>query len=134
MLFSAVLVGASRVLAEPTSGSLERALPPYLVTAWYILLTFGSVVALVGVFWRDGITGLLIERAGLFSLSAACLVYGLSISMTGGFRGLAAATFVFGFSAAALTRAIDVGRIIRFVRALALVEQAVLDEGGESRE
>src|ERR1041384_7323551 len=90
MLVSAAAVGVSRLLSEPTSGSLERTLPPALLLAWYLLLTFGSVVSLMGVFWRGAIVGLLIERSGLWALTSACLVFGIALLSAGGVRGLAA--------------------------------------------
>jgi hypothetical protein len=130
MLVAAVAVGASRVLSEPTSGSLERALSPFLISAWYLLLTLGSVIALTGIYWREPGGGLLIERAGLTMLTSAGLVYGVAITATAGWRGLAAAMFVFGFSVASLIRALDIGRILSRIRALSLVIEAVAEEQG----
>jgi len=118
MLVSAAAVGVSRLLSEPTSGSLERTLPPALLLAWYLLLTFGSVVSLMGVFWRGAIVGLLIERSGLWALTSACLVFGIALLSAGGVRGLAASLFLFGFAAACLVRAVEIGRILSRIRAL----------------
>lgn len=129
MLCAAVVVGASRVLAEPTSGSLERALPITLVDVWYALLTFGSVIALTGVWWKNPVPGLRVEQGGLIMLTSAGLVYGGAIAFTGGWRGLAAASFVFGFAVACALRAKDIGRILSRLRAISLAQEAVLNEG-----
>ena len=128
MLFAAAVVGFSRVLA-PTSGALERALPMWLALAFYLLLSFGSVTALVGVFWREPTGGLLTERAGLLVLGSACVFFGGTVLTVAGLQGVASATFVFGFAAAALIRAFDIGRIVSRIHALALAQEAVLNEG-----
>lgn len=125
MLLSAAAVGVSRLLAGSTSGSLERTLPPGLLLVWYVLLTFGSVVSLVGVFWVEPVTGLLVERSGLWALSSACAVFGVAIVTVGGLRGVAASLFLFGFTVACLLRAVDIGRILSRIRALG----EVLNEG-----
>lgn len=134
MLVAAAVVGFSRVLA-PASGSLEKTLPPILVTSWYVLLAFGSVVGLTGICWRNAITGLLIERSGLFFLCSAGLVYSIALITAGGFRAVAAASFVLGFGLASAFRAVDIGRMLTRNRALDLAREAVLraDEEGGSK-
>ena len=124
----AALIGASRLLA-PTSGTLERALPDALVYGWYGLLASGSAIALVGVFWREPLAGLLIERSGLSALSASCLVYTFALIWVGGGNAVAAAGFVLGFAGASVVRAVDIGRILVRIRALAVATEAVLSEG-----
>jgi hypothetical protein len=128
MLIAAVLIGASRLLAQ-TSGSIERALPDLLVLVWYTFLLFSSAISLTGVFWRETTTGLLIERAGLFGIGAACLVYAIALITVGGVAAIAAAGFVLAYSGAALVRAIDIGRILIRIKALAIATQVVLNEG-----
>lgn len=129
MLLAAVTVGASRVLAEPTSGSLERALNPLLLNVWYVLLTTGSVIALTGVFWRHPAVGLRVEQAGLIMLTSAGLVYGGALVGTAGWKGLAAAAFIFAFAVACALRARDTGRILSRIRALGAAQEVVLNEG-----
>lgn len=129
MLLSAAAVGFSRLLA-PASGSLERTLPPILVTSWYLLLAVGSAVCLIGIAWRKPIFGLLIERAGLFFLCSAGLLYSIVLVAAGGAKAIAAASFVLGFGLASGFRAWDIGRILVQVRALSLAREAVLKEGG----
>ncbi len=117
MLIAAVMVGVSRVL-EPTSGALERGLPTTLVVIWYVLLTLASATALAGIFWREALAGLLIERAGLFGLASAGTVYALALISSGGWNAVAAAGFVLGFAGASVVRAVDIGRILIRIRAL----------------
>lgn len=128
MLFAAGVVGLSRFLA-PTSGTLEREIPSWLVVSWYAVLFCGAVTALAGISWRDPVTGLLIERAGLWFLTVSGLVYTIVLVSSGGFRALAAAIFVLGFGGASAVRAYDIGRVLVRLKALALAHKAVLSEG-----
>lgn len=133
MLGSACLVGCSRLISRPSS-ALEHAMPDWLVTAWYVVLAFGSIVSLVGVFWREPSTGLLIERAGMWFLSSSALVYTIALFGVGGSRALAAASFVGGFSAASALRSVDVSRILVKVRGMELAREAVLRPEGADDE
>jgi len=128
MLLAAAVVGVSRVL-QPTSGTLERALPWLLVVIWYVLLSLASVTALLGIFWREVLAGLLIERAGLMGLASAGSVYAIALIAVGGWTAVAAAGFVMGFAGASVVRAVDIGRIL--VRIRALTTQAVKDAADE---
>lgn len=128
MLSVAAIIGASRLLAH-TSGTLERALPDLLVITWYVLLTLSSVTGLVGIFWREPVTGLLIERAGMSGMFASCIVYTTVLIAFSGWAAVAAAGFVLGFAVAALIRALDIGRMLVRIRALAVATEAVLKEG-----
>jgi hypothetical protein len=133
MLFAALFISVSRLIAQ-NSGTIERTLPPGLIVAWYAMLAIGSFVALSGVFWREPLAGLLIERAGLLFLIAATVIYSFALLYAAGFRGAAAASFVVAFAAASSIRAIDIGRILVRIRAVAVATGAVLDEGEESKE
>lgn len=127
MLLAASVVGFSRVLV-PSPSSLERALPDFLVTSWYLLLVLGSVIGLAGIVWRAPLTGLLIERSGLFFLCAAGLIYSIALMSVGGLRGIPSGSFVLAFGLASALRAIDIGRILVKARALDLAREAVLRE------
>lgn len=135
MLAAATVVGFSRILApHPTSGSLEKALPPHLVTGWYLLLMIGSVVGLLGVSWKTPVAGLLIERSGMIFLSSAGLIYTIALISSGGWRAVAAASFVAGFATASAVRAWDIGRVLVRIRTVLLVREEVLNQEGESGE
>lgn len=131
MLLAAAFVGLSRLL-EPTSGTLERELPTAMVLGWYAFLASGSLIALAGVWWKEPTAGLLIERAGLFLLTSSGLVYTITLVASGGWRAVAAASFVLGFAGASAVRAFDIGRVIVRMKALALARRAVLE--GDSKE
>jgi hypothetical protein len=132
MLAAAALIGASRVL-QPTSGSLQRALPDILVLVWFVLILVASTTALVGIFWKVPTTGLRIEQAGLVVMASVCIVYTIVLIVVGGWGALAAAGFVMGFAGAAAVRAWDIGRILNRIHALALATEVVLNEE-ESKE
>ena len=81
---------------------------------------------------RETSRGLLIERAGLFLLTASGLVYTITLVASGGWRAVAAASFVLGFAGASAIRAFEIGRMLVRVKALALARRAVLE--GDSKE
>lgn len=132
MLSVAAVVGFSRLLA-PTSGTLERALPMWLTVVWYVLLAVGSVTGLAGVFWKEPVAGLLIERAGLFALCSSGLVYSIALIAVGGWGAVAAASFVLGFGVASAVRAIDIGRVLVKMQLLASAQNMVLDTEDRGR-
>lgn len=68
---------------------------------WYQLwggfLVVGSVVAVAGSYWRDKISGMLIERAGIFLLGGASAIWPILIILMIGFRSpfTVVSTFIF---------------------------------------
>lgn len=71
---------------------------PY-ATIWGIYLTLGSVITLVGTYWRkDIITGFLVERSGLILLSSGCFLWAILILLRIHLDGLFSAVVTFGFA------------------------------------
>lgn len=132
MLCAAVVVGFSRALA-PTSGAIQRGLPLPVTVSWYSLLAVGGIICLVGIYWREKVTGLIVERAGLCLLTAGALAYSIVLVTVGGWSGVAAGAFILAFGIAAALRSIDIGRILRRVRLLRSAQEVLLDEGGGER-
>lgn len=95
------------VLATPTA----RALPPPFGHILYAGLGVGSLIALVGVFWGS-LTGALVERVGLFSLSLHAIAYTAAIAANSGIKGLNFAAFMTAFATANLIRSYQIAREI----------------------
>lgn len=74
LLAACVLAGITGIIA-PDEGSVARQLSGGMQLYWYLSLLIGSAIALAGMWWRDPLTGVLIERAGLVILGPAALVY-----------------------------------------------------------
>jgi hypothetical protein len=113
MLATASVTGAPLIAGHVPAGSVEATLPPWLIAIWGGMLLTGSVTALAGSHWRgDYANGLTIERVGLILCGTASLCYATIILSAFAMAGLLAGGIIFGFGAASLTRATDIGIII----------------------
>src|SRR5918996_793715 len=84
MLVLAAISGAPLLFGKPNSCSIEETLPPLLVTAWGGMLVVGSLLALLGLYWRGrSSTALLMERAGLVGVGGAAVVYAAALTTAG---------------------------------------------------
>lgn len=69
-------------------------------TLWGAFLLLGSLIALLGIYWKNQITGMLIERSGIVLLGGASLIWPILVLSKIGWAGIIAAIFTLGFSAA----------------------------------
>lgn len=75
---------------------IEKLMPGALVAGWYVLLFGGGCIAVTGIMWRDLVTSLLVERAGLVALTTASVVYDGALVILGDVGGsVAVALFAF---------------------------------------
>jgi hypothetical protein len=115
MLVLAAISGAPLLFGKPNSGSIEETLPPLLVTAWGGMLVVGSLLALLGLYWRGrSSTALLMERAGLVGVGGAAVVYAAALT-TAGWRGAFAGCLTAGFGLACFAQAHRISQRIRAV-------------------
>ncbi|AXB47319.1 hypothetical protein A4R43_36740 [Amycolatopsis albispora] len=89
-----------------------RALPEPFGHVLYASLAVGSVISLAGVFW-PGVTGALVERAGLIGLIGLSFCYAGMILVVNGWRGTAFTVFLTAFGLANLFRAFQISREIK---------------------
>lgn len=82
-------------------------LPPWADTAWYVLLTAGGLLALVGKFLPDAPTGLVLERSAMWWVAAGAGMYGAGLMAR---HQWLAAVAIIGFSVAAAARAVQIRR------------------------
>lgn len=78
-LFLIVLGGSGllQVFSGATPGSIDALMPHTFRNIWLVMLTLGSIVALVGIFWpRAKADGLLLESVGLACVGVAVMIYG----------------------------------------------------------
>lgn len=78
----------------------------------YATLGLGSLVAIVGIFW-PGITGALIERAGLIAVSAMCAGQGAATFVGFGIRGIAYGGIMAAIAGASLWRVMQIRKETR---------------------
>lgn len=115
LLVLCVISGVPLVFERPPPAlSIESLLPAWVAIGWGCALIGGAVLALVGSYWprSNYATALTLERIGLVLTGPAGLMYGAAILLVVGFPGFVAACIVFGFGAACIKRAHDIGIII----------------------
>lgn len=78
--------GFSILIGGPRSVIIPLNLSPYIIDMWAVLLIMGSVICAVGLLWRRALTGILIERAGVFALFPALVLYVAAAFITEGFN------------------------------------------------
>lgn len=116
MLVLASLTSLPTVLGRAAKPpSITEALPPLAQFLWALILCLGSTGALVGIWWHNRATGLVVEQLGLALVGITSLIYvvvalfvtGLSIPIG----------IVFGFGASCLKRWWDLQGVINEVSA-----------------
>jgi hypothetical protein len=105
MLLWSVLTILS-ILSAPTPGSVLADLPSWVVIGCYILLCIGGSVGLVGVWLRNLILSLLVERASMIVVGPTSLFFAGAIftQLSYNPRALSAAMIVAAFSLASFWR------------------------------
>ena len=104
-----------------SANSAARSLPHPYGQILYGAMALGSAVAIGGIFWR-GITGALVERAGLIAVSLIGLGQGAAILVGFGLRGLGFGLFMAAFAIASFVR---VGQISRETREIVAARQFI---------
>ena len=71
---------------------------------WGYLLAGGSLVSLVGSYWRGRLTSLLLVQVGMVALGTSALMYAVAVLIAAGTGGLLPATLIAWFGVNALRR------------------------------
>lgn len=118
LLWSALTILS--ILSAPTPGSVLEDLPRWVVIGCYILLCIGGLVGLVGVWLRNLILSLLVERAGMLIVGPSALFFAGAIFslVPQNLRALSPATIVLFYSLAAFWRCYRVQSFLRRQRAV----------------
>lgn len=103
-----------QILGRRTATSIEALLPHWIAAAWLYALATGALVALIGSRMprRHYASALVVEQLGLFIVAGPAFVYALAIMLYAGWGGIPAASLVFAFGVAALSRGRDIGRVL----------------------
>jgi hypothetical protein len=118
LLALSVVSGAPILFGSIGAGSIERELPFWLAFCWGLALFGGSGLALFGSFWQGGyVNALTMERIGLAIVGSAAVVYSITIMVAAGSSSppsrIVPAAIVLAYGGACLSRARDIGRIMR---------------------
>lgn len=104
-LYLAFLVALPTVLQIiPEPGSIRALMPAWLSWGWSATLLAGSVTAIAGIYWRNRITGLILEQLGLAGTGVGAAAYAVAVVYIAGTDGLIAGAFCIGFSVACVRR------------------------------
>ena len=117
MMFALVLGGLGNLLT-PGSEVLQQGLDPFFHKLWAIVMISGGAIAIVAAWWRDRITGLLLERIALISVGLMAPVYSgaLVLSTTDFEAASLTAAFTTSAGLASLWRAAHVSRELKKLR------------------
>lgn len=104
-----VVAGIPYLTGTTAPGSLDALLPPVWVIVWGIQLVFGGMLVAIGLLRRN----IYIEKAGLWPLSVASLVYSVSLFEHVGLKASVSFFVTFAFSVACWSRLILVRAVLR---------------------
>jgi len=116
ILCAAVVIGGLFAVGVE-SPNLAELLPRWVAPVWAAVLALGAGVALVGLWRRDLLDGLLIERAGLYAVAAELAVYAVAVLITGWPRGIVVGTLIAAIAVAAAVRVAQIHWDVRRLRA-----------------
>jgi hypothetical protein len=113
-----VIIGVALVAGNPAPGSVDAALPGWIVQMWKAQLALGAVVGLVGVLLPqrtpDQLSlSLVVERAAMVWFGTATLAFPIVLAQTGQRPALTTIGYVLAYGLGALHRAWRTTRALR---------------------
>ena len=116
-MFACALAGAANVVGAALGKHLaaEELLGQYVIIIWAATLFVGGAAAMIGVFYRDRLTGLLMERMALRAIGIACLAYGGLLTVASA-ATLMGGTLTVSIGIAAIWRAVHVRRELNVLK------------------
>jgi hypothetical protein len=120
-----VLIGVPLIFGNAAPGSIASKLDQPWVITWGVMLSAGSLVALMGVA-RQSVNGILFEQIGSVAVGFACVIYATAIAFSVGWSGLAPLVIVLGWGSSCLWRWFQLQRLM--VNTERIVREAHEDE------
>lgn len=100
---------------EVRPGSIEEGVGHGGTLVWYFAILLSGLAALVGIYWPDRATGLLLEAVGLFTVGICTIFYGVAaLILLGGIAFYPSLTLL-GYGVAAVWRANQIRRFLATV-------------------
>lgn len=116
MLGALLLSGILFLLgATPNPRSVQAALPSFSQIMWNVQIITGSVVSLIGIFWKQPIASRTMQIAGHLWVATGALIYALVLYYFAGAQATMSGLIILGVAAAGLTRAIQLRRQVRHI-------------------
>lgn len=116
VMLAMVLLGVTNLLT-PGSEVLRDGLDPEIHKVWAGMVFLSGSLGLISAFWRDRITGLLMERLALAGLGVACPLYAVIVQIQRGYENASVGITITAFiGLAAWWRRVHVNRELRVLR------------------
>lgn len=116
VMFALVLSGLTNFLT-PGSEVLQEGLDPFMHKVWAATLAISCAITLVAAWWRDRVTGLLLERTGLTTMGVICPTYAVIVaSQVGAQAGSVGVALTASLGIAGFWRVIHVNRELKILR------------------
>lgn len=96
---------------EPNS--IERQLPQPFIYMWAIMLAVGPIVTIVGIMWRNLITGIGLEQIGCWMLGGGAIIYGVAVITYNHAAGLQSGALLIVFGLFCLARVWQLWRWVK---------------------
>lgn len=114
-LAACMLGGLNSMFGEGAPGSLQEILPAYALYVWGITLFVGGALGIVSGWWRDRITGLLLERIALGAIAGITIIYALVVYKVAGGSASFIAMFMASMSIASTWRVRHINRELKIL-------------------
>lgn len=116
LLVVSVLLGIAFLLGIKPPNSIESLMPTWMRTAWFLFLLIGGSIGLVGIWWRNKYTGLVLERFSMILLSAAAGMYAVAVISYGKTAAIAVGAILIAWSIACGVRATQITSDLKSMR------------------
>lgn len=115
-IYLAIVTSIPTVLGiVPQPGTLRTVMPPWMSAGWAWTLLVGSLLTLVGIYWKDRILGLIGEQLGLALVGVASVAYAICVVYVAGADAVITASLIGGFGASCLRRYFQIQQTLNAV-------------------
>lgn len=113
ILAACLISGISTAVFDAGPATLRELLPVWAFWLWGAVLMMGGFFGLLGAFWEDRITGLLMERLALIAISGGSMVYAVTVVSLAGKVGYTTAAYTMSVGIAGFWRVRHINRALR---------------------
>lgn len=105
ILYLALLTALPTLLGvTPRPGSINYLMPGWMAVGWSAFLAGGAALTLLGIYWRERATGLIMEQLGLALVGVMSVAYAVCVLYVTGLDSGVGAAIVGGFGVSCLRR------------------------------
>lgn len=112
-MFACAASGMAALLNIGEPITLIRLMPRFMVDVWGWNLMLGGLLGLIAPWWRDRITGLLLERVALLCLGGITAVYAVALYVIWGSQAVMSIPLTGSITVASLWRVVHINRELK---------------------